>query len=449
MIDRGALRAREPRAVCGRMRYTFASPGFAPLEVPDDSCLGLYAPREGSPAVSEDELIREALEHSIGSPPLEEAVQGSSDVLIVVDDNTRPTPAAKILPQVISLLKRGGVRERDISILVALGTHRSMTEDEKRKKFGPEICERFRIDQHRYDAEETLTSLGTTPGGTEVVVNTRVLEAEFVVGVGSIMPHRVAGFSGGSKIIQPGVCGAVTTGQTHWLSAQYETAAILGRAENPVRREIEAVGERVGLNYIINTVLDGAGRVLGCVAGHPIRAHRRGCRRSQQVSGVQLPGPADIVVADCHPFDPDLWQAVKGLFAADVATRDGGVIIMVAALQEGVAPHHRVVEQLGYRPGDEIRQMVKSGQLKDLTVAAHLLHCGRIIRDRVHGILVSPGVGRKESEHLGFRWAPSAQEALAMAFELVGGQPSVACFKNAGELLPLVPGVNQEGDATS
>ena len=136
-----------------------------------------------------------------------------------------------------------------------------MTLGEKRKRFGPDLMSEYALLDHCHDDPSQLVQLPTTEHGTEVWVNKVVTESDFVLGIGHIVPHRVAGFSGGGKIVQPGVCGSVTTGQTHWLSARFEGAQIMGMIENPVRREIDDVARAAGLTYIVNAILDGTGRL--------------------------------------------------------------------------------------------------------------------------------------------------------------------------------------------
>lgn len=413
--------------------------------MPDEVSIGTYAPARSCGERSAEEIIARALDNPVGSRKLEQLASDGDRILIVVDDNTRNTPTYLVLPEIVERLIKGGVKEKNISLLVALGTHRPMTAQEKIEKYGQAICERFQIYDHRSDCDAELVTLGSTERGTEIVVNKRVLEADFVIGVGQIFPHRVAGYSGGCKIIQPGVSGLATTGRTHWLSAQFESREILGKPNNPVRQEMEAVARRVGLDYIVNTVQDRDGKIVECVAGDPVLAHRRGCEYSRRVFAVEIPYEADIVVCEAYPFDLDLWQAAKGLFAADVAVRKGGVIVLIADLDEGVAPQHPLVEEIGYRSAAEIARLVQEGRIEDLTVAAHLMHVGRIIVDRATTILVSRGITASDAERLGFAWAANPGEGLSLAREIAGLHAKVVCFKNGGEILPIIKGAAESG----
>lgn len=416
-------------------------PGRPGVEIPGDRLLGVFAPREQAPGERSplEEIVAEGLANPIGLKPLRDLVGRGRRVVLLSDDNTRNTPVRAILPGVLAELRAGGLRDTDLTILVALGTHRLMTPAELAAKFGPEVVGRFRILQHRFADEEQLADLGRTELGTDIWVNRAVLEADVVVGLGQVVPHRVAGYSGGSKIVQPGVCGAVTTGQTHWLSAAFWGHEILGRADNPVRREMDEVGRRCNLAAIVNAVLDGAGRLVHLVYGEPVAAHRKACALSRDIFGVPIPRKAPIVVTDSHPADLELWQGAKGYYSAELAVADGGVVILETPCPEGVAVQHPEVTSFGYRSYAEVKALVETAQLTDLTVAAHLVHVGRLVREKARGIIVSPGIGREEAERLNLGWAPNLAEAYEQAQSMVGASAEVMVLRNGGDILPLPP----------
>lgn len=420
------------------MEIGFSYPDVPPLKIADENLLGVFQPRELALDSSEEDLLLRALLQPIGTPSLAEMARGKKRVLIIVDDNTRLTPVHKILPYVLEELKKGGVAEEAVRILIGLGTHRFMTEEEIKQKVGEEIWKKFPVDSHDWKNPEAVEFLGSTPSGTEVWINREVLRSDLIIGLGHIVPHRVAGYSGGGKIIQPAVCGPKTTEQTHWLSAQYPGKDIMGHADNPVRREIETVARQAGLDFIFNVVQDRKGRIVEAVCGDLVAAHRKGCEISRQVFGLRIPEQADIVVIDSYPADVEMWQAAKGIYSADLAVKEGGVIILITPCPEGVASQHPEIERFGYQPLAKVKELVDSGELKDLTVAAHLVHVGEVICKKALGILVSSGIGRETAEKIGFRWAATPQEALEQAFRLKGKKAKVLCFKHGGEILPLV-----------
>jgi len=420
------------------MRISFPYPDIPPLDIPDRNLLGIFSPSTAKVERSEEEIISEAFSHSIGPDRLSKLLKGCKEVLIVVDDYTRTTPVQKILPRLIRELKEAGVKKSGVKIMVALGTHRSMTEEEMQKKFGRDISKRYPILNHQWWDSSQLTYFGETEKGTPIFVNRMIKEVNFIIGIGQIVPHRVSGFSGGGNIIQPGICGEETTGKTHWLSAQFKGREILGKIDNPVKEEIEEVAQRVGLKWIINTIQDGSGRLIEVVTGDPIQAYRTGAKRSFEIYQSKLPQEADIVIADSHPYDSDLWLAAKGIYASELAVKQGGVVILITLCQEGVSPSHPEVLEWGYQTFEEVNEKIRQRKIQKLTAAAHLVHVGRVIKERAKGILVSTGISKEETERLGFFHAKSPQEALEIAFSLSGRDAKVAVLQRGGEILPIV-----------
>jgi nickel-dependent lactate racemase len=420
------------------MRISFPYPDIPPLDIPDRNLLGIFSPSTVKADKREEEIIDEAFSHPIGSDPLPQMLKGQKNVLIVVDDYTRTTPVQKILPRLVSELGEAGIKPSGIKILVALGTHRPMTEEEIVKKFGKDIPKRYPIFNHQWWDSSQLTYFGETEKRTPIFVNRMIKEVDFIIGIGQIVPHRVSGFSGGGNIIQPGICGEETTGKTHWLSAQFKGREILGKIDNPVKEEIEEVAQKVGLKWIINTIQDGSGRLIEVVTGDPIQAYRTGAKRSFEIYQSKLPQEADIVIADSHPYDSDLWLAAKGIYASELAVKQGGVVILITLCQEGVSPSHPEVLEWGYQTFEEVNEKVRQRKIQKLTAAAHLVHVGRVIKERAKGILVSTGISKEETERLGFFHAKSPQEALEIAFSLSGRDAKVAVLQRGGEILPIV-----------
>ena len=420
------------------MQISFPYPQIDALDVPNRNLLGIFSPSTVKVERSDEEIISEAFSHSIGPDRLSKLLKGCKEVLIVVDDYTRTTPVQKILPRLISELEETGIKPGGIKILVALGTHRPMTEEEVAKKFGQDISKRYPILNHPWWDSSQLIYFGETEKGTPIFVNRMIKEVGLIIGIGQIVPHRVSGFSGGGNIIQPGICGEETTGKTHWLSAQFKGREILGKIDNPVKAEIEEVAQRVGLKWIINTIQDGSGRLIEVVAGDPIQAYRTGAKRSFEIFQSKLPQEADIVIADSHPYDSDLWLAAKGIYASELAVKQGGVVILITLCQEGVSPSHPEVLEWGYQTFEEVNEKVRQRKIQKLTAAAHLVHVGRVIKERAKGILVSTGISKEETERLGFFHAKSPQEALEIAFSLLGRDAKVAVLRRGGEILPIV-----------
>ncbi len=420
------------------MRHVFPYIDISPMEIPDENLIGIYAPSILNVERTEEQIIEEAISHPIGSAPLNRMLTGQERALIAVDDYTRSTPVRKILPYLLKELERTGIKKDRIQILVALGTHRPMTEEEMIGKFGEELCKQYSILNHEWWNPSQHVHLGETGKGTPILVNRMVKEVDFIIGVGQIVPHRVSGFSGGCNIIQPGICGEETTGKTHWLSARFRGREILGKIENPVKDEIEEVALKAGLRWIINTIQDGTGRTVDAVAGDPILAYRKGGERSLQVYRDELPQDADIVVVDSHPYDSELWLASKGIYASELAVKQDGVVILVSPCPEGISPSHPEVLEFGYQTYEDADRLFRQGKIHKLTAAAHLVHVGRVIKERAKAVFVAQGISKEEKERLGFIHAKDPQEALEIAFSLQGRNAKIAVLQRGGEILPQI-----------
>ena len=420
------------------MRISLSYPDFPPLEIADSNLMECLEPRVVEPSRPVAELVEAALDHPFASPRLEALVSPDTRVLVLVDDITRQTPAWAIVPPVIRRLEQSHVRHGQIKFLIAAGTHARMSQPEIEKKLGPEIPRKHQVFIHHWRDEHHLMDLGAMGDGTPIRVNRMLGEADLVIGIGQVVPHRVMGYTGGATIVQPGVSGGAITGFTHWMSALYSGGEILGLAENPVRREVEQIARRAGLRFIVNVVMDGRERVLQVVAGDPVGAHRQGAEHSRAVYGALQPAPADVVIAESYPADYDLWQAAKGIYAAELAVRQGGVVVLVTPCPHGVSKEHPEVERLGYHGYAEVRAIVERKAITDLVAAAHLVHVGRVIRDKARGIMVSPGIALETQRSLGFQPASTPAEALDMAFGIAGPQARVVVLKQGGHVLPLV-----------
>lgn len=424
-------------------RISFPYIDIKPLEVAERNLLGVFSPSTIPDGKDEEELIEDAFLHPIDSDPLHRRVRKGGKVLVLVDDHTRSTPVRKILPRLIRELEAGGIKKDGVTILVALGTHRPMTREELAQKLGKDIVEHYPVVNHNYGDQSQLSFFGETEAGTPILVNKLVEDADFIIGIGQIVPHRVSGFSGGGNIVQPGICGEVTTGRTHWLAAQFTGREILGKIENPVKDEIETVALKTGLKWIINAIQDGSGKLIHAVAGDPVQAYRVGATRSHAVYCSVLPSEADIVIADSHPFDSDLWVASKGIYAAELAVKQGGVVVLVSPCLSGVSASHPEVLEIGYHTFREVERLVRNGMMKKLTAAAHLVHVGRVIKERAKGILVTQGISEDETERLGLLYAHEPQDALETAMSLCGPDAKVAVLRRGSEILPVI---QTEGD---
>ncbi|MBF0530544.1 MAG: nickel-dependent lactate racemase, partial [Deltaproteobacteria bacterium] len=203
------------------------------FEIPEENLSGVFSPQSTPPLEHLEEAIQSALDHPLGQPPIEKRLRPSDRVLIISDDNTRFTPADLIIPALLHRMNAAGIPDHRISCIMALGTHRYMTEEEMVAKVGPRGFSRIRVFNHEWKNPQVLVNLGVSGRGTPLEVNRAVVEADAVIGLGAIVPHHIPGFSGSSKIIQPGICGPRTTAATHLLSCEGGGDSFLGYEDNP------------------------------------------------------------------------------------------------------------------------------------------------------------------------------------------------------------------------
>jgi nickel-dependent lactate racemase len=310
-----------------------------------------------------------------------------------------------------------------------------MTGAELRSRLGDAAVDGYRVVNHDYRKIEELVDLGYTPSGIPIKLNRHVVDADLVIGIGNIVPHRYCGWAGGAKIIQPGVSGEATTAATHLMITK-DPAIRLGVVENKVRHEIEAVAERVNLRFIVNTILDPRGRVVDVVAGDARRAFREGVNRALKVYSCRVTGRSQIVIASSHPADINLWQAGKALYAADLVVDDGGIIILASPCHEGVGEHGAFVECLRYDYAT-LDHLISEGQVQDRIGAAAALAVA-VITARAEVWLVAQTISEAEANQMRMRRFDDLQEAVDGA---VGARPEgsmVTVLREAAEILPVL-----------
>jgi nickel-dependent lactate racemase len=411
-------------------------PKSVEIRIPEKSLVGVYSPRDAAPVADVPAEIRRALASPIGAPPLQEQLRGRKNAVLIADDNTRLTPTDILIPILLDECNAAGIPDSSICVIIALGTHRFMTDGEIRGKFGDETLRRVPVVNHPYKDPAALVDLGTTKNGGRIRINRTVVEADFKLGIGSIVPHHIPGYAGGAKIIQPGVSGEETTAYTHLLSVR-APRSYLGVLENPVREEIDAMARKVGMNTILNTVLNRQGEVVQAFFGDVAEAFRAGVARSREVYDVPIPEEADIVLSSSHPCDLDFWQAHKTLYPSDLAVKAGGIVIVATPCTEGVARTHCNMLDMTPYGSRRLREMVAAGELED-EVGAALAIAWAQVREREEVWIVSDGIRPEEAAKLGFRHFAAVQEALDAALAQKGSGARVTVLTHAPDMLPRI-----------
>ncbi len=378
--------------------------------------------------------MRDALLQPIGAPALRELAAGKKRAVLIVDDLTRPTPAALILPFLIEQLCAAGLAPESIMVVLAGGTHAPASTADIALKTGA-LPAGVRAVAH--DSTRDLIDCGRTRRGLPLFVNREVMACDLKIGVGCIYPHPAAGFSGGSKILVPGACGMETVRAMHDDLQSAERRG--GSLTSEMRLELEDVSARLGLNWIVNGLLNEERGLAELVAGDPIEAHRAGVVRAKLRYSVPPPADADVVVADMYPFDADLQFATdRGLWPLLSAQR-GASRVILAACPRGVGHHSLYPVQNAF--ASRVLRRLSRLRLRDLRRplekvrnAARLLTQGN-----VPVLALAPGVSDAELATV-FKRASrfSEWQGLRAALELRHSSAGVkvAMYRCAPLLLP-------------
>lgn len=404
--------------------------GVQIVDIPRKNLLGIL---QAAPVRHERcgaDAVMWALNHPIHAPMLHQMVRPGQKIAIITSDISRPLPSYQILPCVLDELYRANVLPEDITIVLALGSHRKHTRDEIIRLVGKACYETVRC----VDSEVTdCIHMGETSRGTPVDITRTVAEADFRICLGNIEFHYFAGYSGGAKAIMPGVSTPLSIQANH----RYMVAptACAGRLDgNPVREDLEEAAAICGIDFIVNVVLDEHKKIVFAVAGDMIRAHRVGCAYLDQMYRRPIPEKADIVLVSQGgaPKDVNLYQTQKALENAKYAVKDGGTIILIGACQEGMGSEifskwlteaptpHAMVErifhdfQLGGHKAAAIGMVLEKAAVELVS---------EMDDDFVRSIFLVPRA--------------SAQAALDAAFEKYGADATVLAMPYGGATLPF------------
>ncbi|HEY6745107.1 MAG TPA: nickel-dependent lactate racemase [Mycobacteriales bacterium] len=328
-----------------KVRLAYGRTGLD-VELPDDAMV--VAPEHRDAAPDQLGVLREALRHPVAGPPLRELVRPGQTVAISACDYTRPQPRQLMIPAVLDELA-GIVRPEDVTVLVATGTHRGNTPAELAEMFGPQTVDRVRIVNHDARDDSTLQWRGTYGDGVPVWLNRIWCDADVRITTGFVEPHFFAGFSGGPKMVAPGLAGLETVLTLHDARRIGSPEARWGVTEgNPVHDDIRAVAAGTGTDFALDVVLNRDQDIVAAFGGSLFPMHAAAIETARAVAMRPVDGRFDVVVTtnSGHPLDQNLYQAVKGMSAALEVVRPGGLIVCAAECRDGFPDHGSYQEVL-------------------------------------------------------------------------------------------------------
>ena len=326
-----------------------------PLRIPDNGRVMVASTPEFHDLPDQKDLVREALDNPIGTSRIEEMVKPGNKICIISDDVTRPTPVYLVLEELLPRLLNAGIEKKDICFVMALGSHRRLTREEMAIKLGQNIVDEYTVFNSEFSDPELLVEVGTSQMGTPIRVFKPAMEADFRIAIGNIIPHGCMGWSGGAKILYPGITSEDIVSEFHVMQG-FQDDIVYGMDNCPVRLAVEEWTKNIGLHFIINTSLTGEFKIYKVVAGDYVQAHRTGVENSKKTLGVPIKCRPNIVVTSSYPTDQDMWQCTKGIYGGGRVISEGGTIIVLAPCVEGVGPHKTFPTNLGLLNGVPILQ---------------------------------------------------------------------------------------------
>ena len=405
--------------------------GTQQVEIPEENLLYTLLPNDVTHDLTGEAEVRRALAEPIGSKRLRELVKPGEKIAVVTSDISRPMPTWKVMPAVLDELSAAGVSAEDITLVFALGSHRRQSEEERRHLAGERAWAEIRcVDSDPADC----IHLGVTANGTPVDIFRVVAEADRVICLGNIEYHYFAGYSGGAKAIMPGVSTRDAIQANHRRMVSPDACA--GRLEgNPVREDIEEAGELLGIDFIVNVVLDEHKEIVRAIAGDVTQAHRAGCAFLDTLYSKPIGEQADIVIVSQGgaPKDLNLYQTQKALDNAKHAVRDGGIIILVGSCREGLG--EKTFEEWLTAASSPRELVERIG--KEFKLGGHKAAAIAMVRERAEIYLVSE-MDAAFVERLFMRPFPTVGEAYAAARNRLGPDANVIVMPYGGSTLPKI-----------
>ena len=397
--------------------------GFQSVDIPEKNLQAVLVSNQMQHERRGREAVEYALKHPIVSEPLHRIAKPGQKAVIVTSDISRPMPSSDVLPSVLGELNAAGIPDSDITVVFGLGSHRNHTEEEKKKLAGEEAYSRVRCMDSTPD---DCVSFGTTSRGTPVDISRVVAEADLRICLGNVEFHYFAGYSGGYKAIMPGVSTPAAIQANHRMIMD-ERAHAGKLTGNPLREDIEEAGAMVGVDFIVNVVLDEHRHIVYAAAGDVVKAHRDACEYLNKMYLKPIDSLADIVIVSQGgaPKDANLYQVQKALDNAKHAVKQGGTIILVGACPEGLG--NKVFSEWmtsAEKPQDLIdrihRQFVlgghKAAAIAQTELKAHIDLISEMDDDLVRRLFMTPRKNLQEAFDAAIKKHGEAASVIAMPF---------------------------------
>ncbi len=415
-----------------------------PFFLPEDwTCAHFVRSQDGEEkASSVEQMLHDALARIDDVPQLRGSASSSQKAAIIVDDLTRPTPVTEILEILLPFLDGKGYARENVTIVVALGTHPALTEEQLEKRLGKRVLSSHKVLQHNA-WQSDLVPVKIAGSDRVVRINPAVAHADLRIGISSILPHPMAGFGGGPKIVFPGVADFDSIKVHHPKNVLHPLAALGVTKGNPFHEEIAAVARAAGLHLSINCVYDASGAITNITAGSPASAFAKAVELCFEKLGYRFRDKVDVTIASAFPHSHGN-QLFKGLMPASMVTREGGGVLLFAPLEEPIPAEFlnslkRIREASHNKPAEYIRKSLEKGEafLPDKPMDYNMAMTNVFIRPEMRVILVSGEVSEEEASVMGMEHASSLEEGLARLKKSFP-RARVAIFPAGGLIIPIM-----------
>jgi nickel-dependent lactate racemase len=407
--------------------------GYQSVTIPEGQLAAVIKPQPIKALADLRGAVRNAIKSPFGKS-LCQSFSSSDTVAIVIDDKTRPVPNKEILEVLLEELLISKIESKNIRIVIATGVHPPCSGEDLYQTIGARIVDHFSVINHSAWDEKNLTEIGPIGGrkSFQLQINKQVSEADIKILIGMISPHHAAGYSGGRKSILPGVASFENIRNQHNINPD---KIMLGKlSDNPFHSLAMEAAERVGVNFIVNVVLNHKGEVAKVVAGDLVDAWDAGVAFCDKISKTTLPDYSDIVVTSPggYPRDINLWQSQKAVSTAELIVRPGGVIILVAECREGIGSEDL---QQWLRAASSPQDIIERFNQVGFTGGSRKAYYFARALQKTSLILVSDRLSKKDLKGMLLLGANSVEEALEIAKDRIGGSPSISILPYAAGLL--------------
>jgi len=409
------------------------------FKIPKINLVFTIAPNYVKGARDEESEIRKALQNPIGCDSLSEiARKKAGKAVIVINDITRPTPSYKLVPPLLDELNKGGIKDNDICIIVATGSHRGNTIKELEQMLSLEVIKRVHVVNHDYSNQEMLKYIGKTKRGVPIELNRVFCNANIKILTGTIAPHQSAGFSGGRKSVLPGIAGKESLIIHHSYPLRLKGPAMGRIRKNYFSEEAIEASRTVGVDFILNVVQNSKKEIVKAVAGDLIETWLEGVKWARKIHEVSVPRVRpEVVIASPggFPRDINLYQTQKAIAPVEIIVKEGGTIIVSSECIKGIGGGKNFYNWLN--EANNIKEVIERFKSEGYNESSNKAFLYARALKKAEIIIVTKNISTKILNNIFLKRANTVEEAVQEALLKYGKDCKIALIQNAPEIIPI------------